>query len=125
MSDFQTELKSDYGYENIIIIGIGQTNISDFNEQYANIPNVKSDTLYVHGYVLDTTGTKTESILSNIHYSSNRRGYQLHLENDTCNIDTNNYISNNKADADGGGIYLNNVSYFINGSKFEIFRGYF
>ena len=100
--------------------GSTKTNISDFNEQYANIPNVKSDTLYVHGYVLDTTGTKTESILSNIHYSSNRRGYQLHLENDTCNIDTNNYISNNKADADGGGIYLNNVSYFINGSKFEI-----
>lgn len=34
MSEFQAELKSDYGYENIVIIGIGQTNISDFNDNF-------------------------------------------------------------------------------------------
>ena len=34
LSEFQAELKSDYGYENIVIIGIGQTNISDFNDNF-------------------------------------------------------------------------------------------
>ncbi|MBH91117.1 MAG: hypothetical protein CMG67_03275 [Candidatus Marinimicrobia bacterium] len=34
MSEFQAELKSDYGYENIVIIGVGQTNISDFNDNF-------------------------------------------------------------------------------------------
>ena len=34
MSEFQAELKNDYGYENIVIIGIGQTNISDFNDNF-------------------------------------------------------------------------------------------
>jgi len=34
LSDFQTELKSDYGYENIVIIAVGQTNISDFNDNF-------------------------------------------------------------------------------------------
>ena len=34
MSEFQAELKNDYGYENIAIIAIGQTNISDFNDNF-------------------------------------------------------------------------------------------
>ena len=34
MSEFQDELKSDYGYENIVIIAVGQTNISDFNDNF-------------------------------------------------------------------------------------------
>ena len=34
MSEFQAELKNDYGYENIVIIGIGQTNISNFNDNF-------------------------------------------------------------------------------------------
>ena len=34
MSEFQAELKNDYGYENIVIIAIGQTNISDFNDNF-------------------------------------------------------------------------------------------
>ena len=34
MSEFQAELKSDYGYENIVIIAIGQTNISNFNDNF-------------------------------------------------------------------------------------------
>ena len=34
MSDFQEELKNDDGYENIVIIAVGQTNISAFNDNY-------------------------------------------------------------------------------------------
>lgn len=34
MSEFQAELKSDYGYENIVIIAVGQTNISNFNDNF-------------------------------------------------------------------------------------------
>ncbi len=34
MSNFQEELRNDDGYENIVIIGVGQTNISDFNENF-------------------------------------------------------------------------------------------
>ncbi len=34
MSDFQVELKNDYGYENVVIIAVGQTNISDFNDNF-------------------------------------------------------------------------------------------
>ena len=34
MSEFQAELKNDYGYENIVIIAVGQTNISDFNDNF-------------------------------------------------------------------------------------------
>ena len=34
MSEFQDELKSDYGYDNIVIIAVGQENISDFNDNF-------------------------------------------------------------------------------------------
>ena len=34
LSNFQEELRSDDGYENIVIIAVGQTNISDFNDNY-------------------------------------------------------------------------------------------
>ena len=34
MSNFQDELKDDDGYENIVIIAVGQTNISAFNSNF-------------------------------------------------------------------------------------------
>ena len=34
MSNFQDELRNDDGYENIVIIAVGQTNISAFNDNY-------------------------------------------------------------------------------------------
>mgnify|MGYP001480364029 CR=1 FL=1 len=34
MSNFQDELKDDDGYENIVIIAVGQTNISTFNSNF-------------------------------------------------------------------------------------------
>ena len=34
LSDFQEELRSDDGYENIVFIAVGQTNISAFNENF-------------------------------------------------------------------------------------------
>ena len=34
LSDFQEELRSDDGYENIVIIAVGQTNISTFNDNF-------------------------------------------------------------------------------------------
>jgi len=34
LSNFQEELRNDDGYENIVIIAVGQTNISDFNDNY-------------------------------------------------------------------------------------------
>ena len=34
MSDFQEELRTDDGYENIVFIAVGQTNISAFNENF-------------------------------------------------------------------------------------------
>ena len=35
MSDFQDELRAD-GYENVVIIAVGQTNISQFNSNFCN-----------------------------------------------------------------------------------------
>ncbi len=34
MSNFQEELRNDDGYENIVIIAVGQTNISQFNNNF-------------------------------------------------------------------------------------------
>ena len=34
MSNFQEELRNDDGYENIVIIAVGQTNISSFNNNF-------------------------------------------------------------------------------------------
>ena len=34
MSDFQDELRNDYGFENVVIIAVGQSNISDFNSGF-------------------------------------------------------------------------------------------
>ena len=34
LSNFQEELKNDYGFENVVIIAIGQTNISSFNNSF-------------------------------------------------------------------------------------------
>ena len=34
MSNFQEDLKNDDGYENIVIIAVGQTNISAFNDNF-------------------------------------------------------------------------------------------
>ena len=34
MSNFQNELRNDDGYENIVIIAVGQTNISNFNTSF-------------------------------------------------------------------------------------------
>ena len=34
MSNFQEELRNDDGYENIVIIAVGQTNISAYNDNY-------------------------------------------------------------------------------------------
>lgn len=34
LSDFQNELRNDDGYENIVIIGVGQSNISSFNNNF-------------------------------------------------------------------------------------------
>ena len=34
LSNFQEELRNDYGYENVVIIGVGQTNISNFNNNF-------------------------------------------------------------------------------------------
>jgi len=34
LSNFQDELKSDYGYENVIIIAVGKSNIDNFNSNF-------------------------------------------------------------------------------------------
>ncbi len=34
MSNFQEELRNDDGYENIVIIGVGQTNLNTFNNNF-------------------------------------------------------------------------------------------
>ena len=34
MSDFQYELKDNYGYENIVIIAVGKSNIDNFNSNF-------------------------------------------------------------------------------------------
>ena len=36
LSNFQEELRNDDGYENIVVIAVGQTNISDFNDNYCS-----------------------------------------------------------------------------------------
>ena len=92
--------------------------ISSLVNNYESVPNVeKNENLYVHGYI---NNTKTESILLNINSIGNRRGYQFYHENDTCNIIYNKHISGNSADIDGGGLYINNVSYFMNGSGMDV-----
>ena len=105
--DSTIELKSDNNWYNKGVI------ISQQIDNYASTPNVIDNELYSHGYILNNS--ETQSIQENIHIL-NRRGYQFHLENDTCNRDNTIYIKSNKADIDGGGIYINNVSYYLNGS---------
>jgi len=34
LSNFQEELRNDYGYENVVIIAVGQSNISGFNTNF-------------------------------------------------------------------------------------------
>ena len=34
MSNFQEELRDDYGFENVVVIAVGQTNISNFNTSF-------------------------------------------------------------------------------------------
>ena len=34
MSDFQYELKNDHGYENVVIIAVGKSNLSNFNTNF-------------------------------------------------------------------------------------------
>lgn len=34
MSEFQYELKDNYGYENVVIIAVGKSNISNFNSNF-------------------------------------------------------------------------------------------
>ena len=34
LSDFQDELRNDYGFEKVVIIAVGQTNISSFNNNF-------------------------------------------------------------------------------------------
>ena len=34
LSNFQEELRNDYGFENVVIIAVGQTNISNFNSNF-------------------------------------------------------------------------------------------
>jgi len=43
LSNFQNELRNDYGYENVVIIAVGQSNISGFNSNFtanSNLPLV-------------------------------------------------------------------------------------
>jgi hypothetical protein len=93
-----------------------------YNDDFLNLPVDKyqcipecNNNMYVHGFINDDN--EQESILSII---INKRGYQFYVENDTCNINNKILISNNKAGKDGGGIYINNVSYYINGSDMVI-----
>jgi hypothetical protein len=34
LSDFQNEIRNDYGFENVVIIGVGQSNTSGFNSSF-------------------------------------------------------------------------------------------
>ena len=34
MSNFQEEVRNDHGYENVVVIAVGQTNISSFNSSF-------------------------------------------------------------------------------------------
>ena len=34
MSDFQDEIRNDYGYENVVIIAVGQSNTTQFNSSF-------------------------------------------------------------------------------------------
>ena len=36
LSDFQEEIRNDYGYENVVIIAVGQSNISSFNSNFCS-----------------------------------------------------------------------------------------
>ena len=94
------------------------TPISSLNTQYNHIPN-PSDQLYVDGYYLGSDGKTCKSIqeiLPNI----NKRGYQLLWENNSCSESTETTITSCNAGRDGGGVYINNISYSINGQNLNI-----
>ena len=40
LSDFQDEIRNDYGYENVVIIGVGQSNTSGFNSSFCGNSNL-------------------------------------------------------------------------------------
>lgn len=94
------------------------TPISSLNTQYNHIPNPSKE-LYVDGYYLgsdEKTCKSIQEILPNI----NKRGYQLLWENNSCSESTETTISNCHADRYGGGVYINNISYSINGQNLKI-----
>ena len=40
LSDFQDEIRNDYGYENVVIIAVGQSNTSGFNSSFCGNSNL-------------------------------------------------------------------------------------
>ena len=94
------------------------TPISLLNTQYSQIP-YPSEQLYIDGYYLASDGKTCKSI-QEILPIINKRGYQLLWENNSCSASTETTITKCHADRDGGGVYINNISYSINGQNLKI-----
>ena len=90
MSEFQDELKSDYGYENVIIIAVGQTNIDNFNSNFcadSDLPLVMDEypSLPIRSQFSPYSDHKELAIL----------GYDgEHIGNITLNGGVNNFAKN-------------------------------
>ena len=76
MSNFQEELRNDYGFENVVIIAVGQTNISNFNSNlnyHINAVGRRGSLLIWHGGVWHANGAnntkKSKRIGLNASYS--------------------------------------------------------
>lgn len=109
------ELKSDYQWYSSNVI-------SPANKKYLCVPAPNEDNLlYVHGYLLDDKNelTSIQTIISK-YFTNNKRGYQFVLKNNICDKTSNIILENNKAEGDGGGFCINNVSYYIDGNSMQV-----
>ena len=91
MSNFQDELRNDDGYENVVIIAVGQSNISNFNnsfsansdlplvmDQHPSLPirsQFSPDGLHKQVVVLGYDGVKIGSITLNSGVNNTAKNY--------------------------------------------------
>ena len=98
----------------ITIKGVNGDNIGVKDDKFPYIPkpDPNSKDLYINGY------TFSNNVLFSINeISKNNRGYDLYWINSTCKYSSINNIKSCSSNQDGGGAYINNVSYYLNGGN--------
>ena len=107
-------IKLDGSNWEITIKGVKGDNIGVKDDTFPYIPkpDPSSKDLYINGY------TFINNLLFSINeISKNNRGYNLYWINSTCNYSSINNIKSCSSNQDGGGVYINNISYYFDGGN--------